>query len=456
MIGQSISHYQVESLLGKGGMGVVYRAKDTRLGRAVALKVLPPEFMRDAERKARFLQEARTASAVNHPAIAQIYDVDEGPHGLFLAMEFVEGRTVKALIQAGELDVIGALEIAHQVAGGLQKAHDAGIVHRDIKPENIMVTPDGHAKILDFGLAKLLEPPSSDGSGPSMMETLAQTQAGFVLGTLRYMSPEQARGQAIDHRSDIFSLGVVIYEMVTGQLPFSGNTPLDTLHAIAFEETQPVTAIRPNLSPSLQRIVSKCLRKQAQDRYADAKDLANDIRTVQREIESGITSRAPLVERLQQRWVSLRDRPLAEWALPAGVVLALVVALVIVVMVKGSISFGSLIFPGFMALFAWRRFRNRRIRLAQKFVRKAAKIPEVRMVSLEGLRLTILADHAQARTQVRANALLDAINRSMFFGDPFTLVIRDAANADDERAVLSSSGVLYARELDEAKKSGRG
>ncbi len=446
MIGQAIGHYQVESLLGKGGMGVVYRAKDTRLGRAVALKVLPPEFMRDAERKARFLQEARTASAVNHPAIAQIYDVDEGPNGLFLAMEFVEGRTVKALIQGGELDVLGSLEIAHQVAGGLQKAHDAGIVHRDIKPENIMVTPDGHAKILDFGLAKLLEPPSSDGSGPSMMETLAQTQAGFVLGTLRYMSPEQARGQALDHRSDLFSLGVVLYEMVTGQLPFTGNTPLDTLHAIAFEETQPVTAIRPNLSPSLQRIVTRCLRKQPQDRYPDAKDLATDIRTVQREIESGITSRAPLVERLQQRWLSLRDRPLAEWILPAGVVLALVVALVVVVMVKGSFSIGSLIVPGFMALFAWRRFRNRRIRLAHKFVRKAAKIPEVRMVSLEGMRLTILADRAQARTQVRANALLDAINRSMFFGDPFTLVIRDAGNPDEERAVLSGSGVLYARE----------
>jgi serine/threonine protein kinase len=156
MIGQTIKHYEVEALLGEGGMGVVYKARDTRLGRQVALKLLLPEFTRDPERKTRFLREARAASAVNHPAIAQIYDVDEGPEGLFIAMELVEGKTVKSLIQGRELDLLGALEIAAQVGGGLQKAHEAGIVHRDIKPENIVVTPDGHAKILDFGLAKLL------------------------------------------------------------------------------------------------------------------------------------------------------------------------------------------------------------------------------------------------------------------------------------------------------------
>ena len=168
MIGQTVKHYEVESQLGKGGMGVVYRARDTRLGRPVALKVLPPEFVRDDERKARFLQEARAASAVNHPAIAQVYEVDEGPEGLFIAMEFVEGRTVRAIVQANELDVLGALEIAHQVAGGLQKAHDAGIVHRDIKPENVIVTPDGHAKILDFGLAKLVEGAAGGDEGDSV------------------------------------------------------------------------------------------------------------------------------------------------------------------------------------------------------------------------------------------------------------------------------------------------
>ncbi len=254
MIERTIRHYEVEEPLGKGGMGVVYRAKDTRLGRPVALKLLPAEFTRDPDRKARFIQEARAAAAVNHPAIAQIYDVDEDESGVFIAMELVPGKTVKALIQGRELDLLGALEVGLQVAGGLHKAHEAGIVHRDIKPENVIVTPDGHAKILDFGLAKLMEPQSGSPDEISHMETLAKTQAGMVLGTLRYMSPEQARGQVVDHRSDIFYFGVLLYEMVTGQLPFSGSTPLDTLHAIAFEETRPVSQLRANLPPSLQRV----------------------------------------------------------------------------------------------------------------------------------------------------------------------------------------------------------
>jgi len=446
MIGQTVKHYEVESPLGKGGMGVVYRARDTRLGRPVALKVLPPEFVRDDERKARFMQEARAASAVNHPAIAQVYEIDEGPEGLFIAMEFVEGRTVRAIVQANELDVLGALEIAHQVAGGLQKAHDAGIVHRDIKPENVIVTPDGHAKILDFGLAKLVEGTAGGEHDASHMETLARTQAGFVLGTLRYMSPEQARGQALDHRTDIFSLGVVLYEMVTGQLPFSGSTPLDTLHAIAFEETRPITALRPNLTPSLQRIVTRCLRKRPQDRYASAKELAADIKTVQREIESGISSRTPIATRIREQWQSWRDRPVGEWILPAAAVLAVAGILVTYVVMRRVEGFSSLIVPAIVALLLWRRFRNRRRRLGSKFGKKAAKIPGVRIVSLDGMRLTVVSDSTQARTYVRLNALLDSVNRRMFFGDPFTMVIRDTATPEDERALLSAPGVLYVRE----------
>jgi predicted Ser/Thr protein kinase len=448
MIGQSVKHYQVEELLGQGGMGVVYRARDTRLGRPVALKVLPPELSRDQDRKGRFLQEARAAAAVTHPAIAQVYDVDEGPDGLFIAMELVEGKTVKALIQGRELDLLGALEIAARVGGGLQKAHEAGIVHRDIKPENVVVTPDGHAKILDFGLAKLLEPTAPQApEGISHMETLAKTQAGFVLGTLRYMSPEQARGQAVDHRSDIFSLGIVLYEMVTGQLPFSGNTALDTLHAIAFEETRPMTALRPNLPSSLQRVVTRCLRKRPQDRYPDAKELVGDLKTIQREVESGISSKAPLGARLQEQWASLRDRTLGEWLLPG---LVLVVALAVLL----SISFRpvvenvipGLIFPAIAALLVWRRFRNRRLRLARRFVAKVRKMPEVRLVALDGMRFTVVADQAQAKTYVRANALLDGVNASMFFGEAFALAVREDLSPEEERALLSGPGVLYVRE----------
>ena len=411
MIGQTLKHYEVQEWLGKGGMGVVYRARDTRLGRPVALKVLPPEFTQDADRKARCFQEARAASAVNHPAIAQIYDVDEGPEGLFIAMELVEGRTVKVLIQARELDLLGAVEVASQVAGGLQKAHDAGIVHRDIKPENVVVTPDGHAKILDFGLAKLLEPvaatSSPAGDELSHMDTLAKTQAGFVLGTLRYMSPEQARGQTVDHRSDIFSLGVVLYEMVTGQLPFSGSTPLDTLHAIAFEETRPVTALRPNLPASLQRVVTRCLRKKASDRYSEARELIGDLKTVQREVESGVSNKVPLGVRLQEQWESLRHRTLGEWLVPAlvgGAALTVVLALSFGREEGGP---GTLIFFGLIGLLVWRRFRNRRIRLARRTAKKISRMTEVHLIALDGMRLTVLADQAQARTYVRANAVVD-------------------------------------------------
>jgi predicted Ser/Thr protein kinase len=451
MIGQALKHYHVEELLGEGGMGVVYKARDTRLGRPVALKVLPAEFTRDDYRKGRFKQEARAAAAVTHPAIAQIYDVDEGPEGLFIAMELVEGKTVKALIEGRELDLLGALEIATQVGGGLQKAHEHGIVHRDIKPENIVVTPDGHAKILDFGLAKLLEPaPAEAPDGISHMETLAKTQAGFVVGTLRYMSPEQARGQAVDHRSDIFSLGIVLYEMVTGQLPFSGSTALDTLHAIAFEETRPVTALRPNLPPSLQRVVTRCLRKRPQDRYPDAKELVGDLKTIQREVESGISSKAPFAARLQEQWRSLRDRTLGEWLLP-GAVLVIALAVLLSVFFRPVVEnvVPGLVFPAIAALLVWRRFRNRRLRLARRFVAKARRMAEVRLVTLDGMRFTVVADRAQAKTYVRANALLDSVNSSMFFGDPFTLVIRESVSTEEEKALLSAPGVLYVRD-DEA------
>ena len=448
MIGRTFKHYEIEEQLGKGGMGVVYRARDTRLGRQVALKMLPPELVGDEERKARFMQEASAASKVNHPAIAQIYEIDEGPEGLFMAMELVEGKTVKALIQARELDLLGAIEIAIQVAGGLQKAHEAGIVHRDIKPENVIVTPDGHAKILDFGLAKLLEPPKQDApDGISHMETLAKTQAGFVLGTLRYMSPEQARGQAVDSRSDIFSLGIVLYEMVTGQLPFSGASPLDTLHAIAFEETRPITAVRPNLPPSLQRIVTRCLRKRSGDRYVDAKELAADLKAVQREVESGISSKAPLALRLQERWRSLQDRTLGEWLLPAVIVVVVLAVLLALFFGRAEEGLGpGLVFTVIGALLVWRRIRNRRLRLARRFTSKVRKMAEVKLVALDGMRFTLVADQAQARTYVRANAALDAVNGSMFFGEPFTLVVRDAVQPEEEKALLAASGILYVRE----------
>ena len=292
MVGQTLKHYKVEALLGRGGMGVVYKALDIRLHRPVALKMLAPNLVADPDRRTRFLREAQSAAVLTHPAIAQVYDIDEVDGGIFIAMEFVDGKTVTRLIKDGELDLLGAVEIARQIADGLAKAHELGILHRDIKSDNIMVTKDGHAKLLDFGLAKLLESqPEEPGAPGDPMQTLTkshgQTMPGAVMGTLSYMSPEQARGQALDQRSDIFSLGIVMYEMVAGELPFKGDTPIDTMHAIAYEEAKPVTVVRRNLSPEVHRIVSRCLRKRPDDRYPDARALAADLKRLEQDLETG-------------------------------------------------------------------------------------------------------------------------------------------------------------------------
>jgi serine/threonine protein kinase len=448
VIGKTLKHYEVEEPLGRGGMGVVYKARDSRLGRHVALKLLPEEFTADADRRRRFMQEARAASKVNHPAIAQVYDVDEVEGKVFITMELVEGKSVRTLLQGRELDVLGALEVAIQVGSGLAKAHDAGIVHRDIKPENVMVTPDGHAKVLDFGLAKLTQSDTESGPRPSAeefsaMETIARTQAGMVMGTLRYMSPEQARGRVIDQRSDIFSLGVLVYEMVTGQLPFSGNTPVDTLHAIAFEETRPVTALRANLPASLQRVVSRCLRKRPEDRYPDAKGLVEDLKGVQREVESGISQKLPLKVLLEERIRALREMSPSEWIWPLSIGAALLI-LVFFLFFRQE-GPGLLITLGIVGMYTYRRIRNRRYRLTRRIVTRVRRLPEVRFVTVDDRRLTVVADQALAKTYVRVNAAVDRINSKMFFGEPFSAVVRDDLTPEEERALLSGPGVVYVR-----------
>ena len=445
MIGRQLKHYVVEEALGRGGMGEVWRARDTRLDRSVALKLLPAEFTRDEDRKRRFFQEARAASAVSHPAIAQVYDVDEVDGTAFIVMELVPGKTVRALLQNRELDLLGALAVGIQVGEGLAKAHEAGIVHRDLKPENVIVTPDGHAKVLDFGLAKLLEPSGQkSGDDLSHMETVARTQAGIVVGTLRYMSPEQARGLAVDGRSDLFSLGVMVYEMVTGQVPFSGQTAIDTLHAIAFEESRAVTALRPNLPPSLQRVLTRCLRKRAEDRFADARELVVELKAVQREVETGISTPVTLSDRLAEAWQSLRDKaPGVRWAWVAGLVVLLALPLAFLLSRDGA--FGLIFTWGLIGLFVWRRLRNRRRRLVRKFSAKAARLAEVRVVAYEGHRVTVLVDKALAKTYLRLNQLLEGVNQSMFFGQPLTLDVRENPDPGQTRAVFTGSGVVYVR-----------
>jgi TolB-like protein len=267
MIGKTVSHYRIVEKLGEGGMGVVYKAEDTTLGRAVALKFLPGELTRDAEAKERFIQEARAASALDHPNICNIHEVGRTEDGqTFIAMAYYEGEDLKSRIGRGPLKLDEALDIAVQIAQGLAKAHGQGIVHRDIKPANILITKDGLVKIVDFGLAKL--------GGAKL------TKAGSTLGTAQYMSPEQARGEDVDARSDIFSLGAVLYEMLTGKHAFSGEYEQATLFAIMNEEPAPVTSLRSGIPMELERIVQKALAKNPSERYQHADDLIVDLKNV--------------------------------------------------------------------------------------------------------------------------------------------------------------------------------
>ena len=274
--GQLVGPYEITSFIGRGGMGELYLAQDNRLRRKVALKLLPSSFKKDESRLERFEQEARAASALNHPNIIVIYEVFESDTTLMMATEFVDGVTLRERLSSGPLDLNEALSIAIQVADALAAAHKAGIVHRDIKPENIMIRPDGYVKVLDFGLAKL----SETGALAEISDHAIQTGSGVVIGTVGYMSPEQARGQPVDARSDIFNLGAVIYEMVSGQKPFKGQTPSDTFAATLKTDPPPLSRVAPNSPAELDRIVTKALRKDREERYQAVKDLLLDLKVL--------------------------------------------------------------------------------------------------------------------------------------------------------------------------------
>src|SRR5499427_5846072 len=261
-------------------MGEVYRARDAKLGREIAVKVLPASVAEDRGRRQRFEQEARAASSLNHPNILTIHDVAETDGALYIAMELVEGKTLRELVASGEpLATKRLLDIAVQTAEGLAKAHGAGIVHRDLKPENLMVSKDGYVKILDFGLAKLTETPAA--SDASALPTMAApTEPGTVMGTVGYMSPEQASGQPVDFRSDQFSLGAILYEMATGKRAFLRKTGAETLVAIIREEPEPLAQLAPQAPAPVRWIVERCLAKDPDERYASTKDLARDLRTL--------------------------------------------------------------------------------------------------------------------------------------------------------------------------------
>ena len=291
--GASVAHYRVVSRLGEGGMGAVYLAHDTRLGRSVTLKVLPANLAADPERMHRFVQEARLASALTHPNVAYIYEIGEhkiGEEGglRFLAMEYVEGEPLSVRISRGPLPLSELLSLGAQVADALDDAHSKGIVHRDIKPSNLMLTPRGYVKVLDFGLAKLETTHGQDQTHHD--ETQLITNAGVVMGTVAYMSPEQALGRALDHRTDLFSLGVVLYEMATGRLPFSGATVSETMALLLHSQPEALARFNYDIPEGLERVVRKCLEKDRERRYQTARELLVDLKNLERDTAgAGVT-----------------------------------------------------------------------------------------------------------------------------------------------------------------------
>src|SRR5215216_867089 len=280
--GKSLGPYTILELLGSGGMGEVYLAQDSRLGRRVALKLLPAHFVTNEERLRRFRQEARSASALNHPNIITIHEIGEAETTHYIVTEFIEGETLRALLARNRIELVRALDIATQTASALAAAHVAGIVHRDIKPENIMLRRDGYVKVLDFGIGKLMP----EGFAPSMGKSF-ETSPGLIVGTAHYMSPEQAQGFKVDERTYIWSLGVVLYEMLTGQLPFKGKTLSHTVVSIVEQQVQPLVR-GPKVPVELERILMKALNKHPEERYQTIKDMLVDLRMLQRDLDSGV------------------------------------------------------------------------------------------------------------------------------------------------------------------------
>lgn len=316
IVGQSISHYRIIERVGEGGMGEVYLAQDTRLGRRIALKLLPTQFTMDPERVRRFEQEARAASALNHPNIVTIHEVGHVDSSHFIATEFIEGVTLREHLTTGPMKLGEALDVATQVASALAAAHAVGIMHRDVKPENIMLRRDGYVKVLDFGLAKLALPQTTSVDTEALTKAPVKTDSGMVMGTANYMSPEQARGQAVDVRTDIWSLGVVLYEMLAGQAPFEGETPSHVIVSTLEKEPPPLSNYSAEVPAEMERIVGKALRKNRDKRYQTARELYLDLQSLKQEREVEARLERPIYSHANSQEAATRSSE--QSAVPIG------------------------------------------------------------------------------------------------------------------------------------------
>ncbi len=316
--GSKLGPYEILAPLGAGGMGEVYRARDGRLGREVALKILPPAFAGDAGRQARFEQEARAAAALNHPNIVGVFDIGQAEGAFYIVSELVSGETLASLIERGPVPTKRLLDIAAQIADGMAAAHAARITHRDLKPANIMIAEDGRAKILDFGLARQAATP---GAGPDATATIHQTSAGMIVGTVNYMSPEQARGKEVDYRSDQFSFGLILYEMATAKRAFERPESVQVMSAILTDEPPPLDA---KIPAPLRWAIERCLAKEPRDRYESSRDLFQDLRHLRDHLsEATVTAAAGIPAAPAPRR--------ARWKIPAAFAAGLLCALALVV-----------------------------------------------------------------------------------------------------------------------------
>ncbi|HJZ13566.1 MAG TPA: protein kinase, partial [Acidobacteriota bacterium] len=320
--GVRLGPYEIQSFLSRGGMGEVYRARDTRLNRAVAIKILPKEACSDPNRLSRFEGEARSASALNHQNIITIYDIGMHDSGPFIAMEFVEGKTLREILSSGALPFKTLIDIAAQLSEGLASAHEAGIVHRDLKPENIIVNKNGVVKILDFGLAKLCEIGITAENASQFATAGPQTASGLIVGTIGYMSPEQASGKSVDFRSDQFSFATILYEMAAGRSPFLRATAAETLTAIIREDAEPMELFNPNLPPSFLWLVRRCLSKEPAARYASTRDLARDLRDLKEHL-------AAPGARSSQSATSIAAQPHKKRYVPIAIMVLVLISLLI-------------------------------------------------------------------------------------------------------------------------------